>query len=231
MAFTRGVTATNVDATGNPVLTLATSGTFNLAAGKTMPVLVAWENDSGTCSLADVAGNTFTPCTKVNDGVNAMNIQIFYVLSTLASAVNVVTATFPSTTANFCSIWVGVYNPAGTASFVGQNSGTGTSANPASGSATAGTMAVGGVKDFSGSITLTPGTGWSLTQEYVSNASHFIDRIDAPGGSIPANGTLSGSAAWLAALATFTDSGGGGSVNTLLGSKPQFFVNDIYSQF
>lgn len=212
MAFTRGTTAKNVDASGGTVLTLATAGTYIQPANDLLGVIVMWENDHSTCTVADVAGNIFTACTKVYDGSHDMNIQMFYKLSATGSLVNAVTATFPSGTANYCSIWAGTYTPAGTASFVGQNSGFGTSANPLSASATAGTLALGGVKDFSGSITLTPGANWNLTQEYISNASHFMDRIDNPGGSIVANGTLSSSADWLSALATFTDSGGGGSV-------------------
>lgn len=212
MAFTRDITAEGTDATGNTVLALPTN-VYNQASGKTLVVQVCWENDSSTCSVADIAGNTYTPLTKVNNGSDAMNTQIFYCLVSLASAVNVVTATFNSGTANYCNVVLNSYTPSGTPSFVAQNSGTGTGTAVATASATAGTMASGSIKDFSG-FTMTVGSGWTVVADHAANASHMEDRIDNPGGSIVADGTLSGSANWLAAIATFTDSGGGGSTPT-----------------
>lgn len=207
---TRDVQAVGTDATGSTFATYPTAA-YNQAANKVMVVTVEWEGDLLTCTVADTAGNTFSPATRINDTVHTMNIRQFYCLVSLAHATNVVTATFTSGAADYLTVRVESFTPSGTPAFVGQGSGTGTSTHAVSGSVTGGNFAVGGIKDFSGGLNLTPDSGWTIDYENTANATHFVDSITATTPTT-CGGTFVSSTDWLVSVLTFSESGAAANV-------------------
>lgn len=208
MAFTRGLVVTSVDGSGAGSFTQATAA-FVMTAGRVAVVAIRWEGDDGTVLVADTALNTWVARTKANDPTNHMNVQLFYVLSATGNATNVLTATFSLNTAAYRSVTVMQYIPGGTATFVASPANaSGTSAGPVTASFTAGNLAVGQIAEFAGTSN-TATSPYADTSEQPSVGSHCFDRIDNPGGSITAGGTLGTSTAWIITAASFSDGAAG----------------------
>lgn len=212
MPFTRGPVAYG-DTYATTVNTLDTSPSFNLAAGKLVVVSTMWEGVSGTASVSDTAGNTYTAGTKVQVDGSSKWVKMFYCLSSASNASNVVTADLPDG-CNYAKVCATVYNPSGSASFVAEGTGAGTSAAPATASFTAGDCAVCAMGEYAGQ-TGTAGTGWTNVVDDSSNASHIEDRIDSPGGTITGSYSIAG-ANWGIVAMSFADGGGGGGANNQL---------------
>lgn len=203
MAFTR---RTFTGAANGAASTTIAAGPYSQSAGDLICVLVKWEGGNFTISsVTDTAGNTYvTTLQRARFAANDEQTQICYCLNATANASNTVTVTF-SGSATFREINVQPYQPGGTVSFVAEptpTTGTGTAA--ATGSFTAGTLAVSAMAEFSG-INAAPGTNWTEQVDDVGTGAHFFDRIDNPGGTIVADATMSSSVDWLAAAASFTD--------------------------
>lgn len=211
MSFTRGPVAYG-DTYASSVNTLDTAS-FNLAAGKLVVVSVMWEGVTGTTTLSDTAGNTYTAGTKVTVDASSKWVQMFYCLSSSANAANVVTADLPDG-ATYAKVCATVYLPGGSASFVAEGTGSGLSAAPATSSFTAGDCAVCAMAEFSGQ-TGTVGSGWTNVVDDSTNASHIEDRIDSPGGSITGSYSIPG-ANWGIVGMSFSDSGSPPSANNQL---------------
>lgn len=207
MGFTRdGTYRKGYSASASSV---ATDATFNLSTGRMVVVCVqTFFNFAQTWSVTDTAGNTYTGLTKYNDGDSVAATQLFYCLSTTASsASNTWTASFGET-ANEPTIAVTVYSFTGTTALVASSGAGGNSAAPASAAITAGQMAVTSVKHYSAN-TPTAGSGWTEQWTQVDGGPYQQDRIDDPGGTITPQISLSGSAQWVCAGASFSDTASG----------------------
>lgn len=194
---------------------VATSAGFNLAAGRAVVVIVAWESANGVCTVADTAGNVYTPLTKQRDATNEFSQQIFYNLSSAANAANIWTATLPAASA-FAYINAFPYIPGGTASFISQSGAAPVSADTHAVAAAhlAGDMAVCGGKEFVGQAAV-PDAGWTENYDQASVGGHAFDRIDSPGGNITPGFTFASSASWGIVSAAFKDTPSGSP--TLMG--------------
>lgn len=198
--------------------TVATDSTFNLSTGRLVVVAVqSFFTFNFSWSVSDTAGNTYTALTRYIDGDSTSGVQLFYCLSTTsANASNTWTASYGET-ANEPTIAVMVYSYSGTATLLDSDGAGGNSAAPASPAITAGDCAVAAVKHFSAETT-TVGSGWTEQWDQVNGGPYFEDRIDSPGGTITPQISLSASAQWAIAGASFSnDAGGGGSSPVLMG--------------
>lgn len=202
MAFTRGTPAETTDFSGGASTTIATPA-FNLGAGKLVLVGLKWEASTGTVSLADTAGNVYVALTQKSDA-SVQAVQVFYRLSSLANASNVITATLPagSTFRNIVAI---PYTPNGVASFIAEANGAGNSTLPLTGSLTAADLGFAVVSNFGG-LASSPNAGWTeQADQGPNNGSSADDRIDSPGGTITAGCTIASANAWVIAAASFKD--------------------------
>lgn len=78
-----------VEASGNSIASAAQAHT----AGRTLVVFVRHEGAATSLSIADTAGNTYTPGTYRSHANGDLNGQMFYVENCLGNASNVVTVT------------------------------------------------------------------------------------------------------------------------------------------
>lgn len=82
----------------------AASDTHILIAGNLSAVAFRWDSGSSQTitGVADTAGNTYTPCSQMQDGAGS-RLQWFYCSNCLGNAANIITANFDFTT-DFVSI-------------------------------------------------------------------------------------------------------------------------------
>lgn len=204
---TRRAIVTGQDFTGSGALTQATAGTYAQAAGDLMVVTVKGEAGNATISVADLAGNTFSPLTRAFDSGSVEFCQMFYCLSSAANANNVVTATF-STAVQYRDIEVLRYipDPGKSFAFVAEAvvGGGGPSTSPLTSAFTAGDLAVAIACEFAGTSS-TPTAGWTEQYDFSSNGTHVFDRIDSPGGTYTGSCTIGTSAKWSIAAASFSE--------------------------
>ena len=214
MGFTRQAGASGSDSSGSGSTTIAAAA-FNLVAGRLVVVVAKSEGAAGTIdSVADTAGNTYTPLTGQSYAAGSEGrARMFYCLSATGNATNVVTVTYSSGSSAYRYVRAQSYSYDGTSSFVAQNGANANSAAADSGTATAGKMAAGIIAEFTGAA-ITPGSGWTETDADTTTGGHFLDRVDSPGGSISCNATVT-SNYWAALIATFTDTGGDTTAPTL----------------
>lgn len=200
---------TNYNNTGGTFSSLATAAGYNLAStGKFVVVAIRWETASGTATVTDTAGNTYTALTKRQS--NAINqwTQLFYCLSTTATnASNLWTMNVPAGS-QFGSLAVFVFTKGGTVALVDEDNGTGTGTALSTAAFTAGQIALSAASDNSGSITTTPGTGWTEGFDEPNIGFHVFYRTDSPGGTIAGDATLSSSAGWGMVGASFSEAAG-----------------------
>lgn len=102
-----------VDDTSTSTLALPA---INQAAGQLIIASITWESTDTTVTVADTAGNTFTPLTKRKHTTTDMWVQEFYCLNSLSNATNVTTFTWAAA-APFKHGRVGTFSFAGTAAF------------------------------------------------------------------------------------------------------------------
>lgn len=147
-------------ASGGSIATGATSHT----TGNLLVCCVRHEGATTTISVADTAGNTWTPLTKVTHPGGDMHLQLFYVLNCTGNASNVVTATFGASR-TFRGIQVQQFS--GLNSYDEENSGTTTAGT----SVTSGTVnidgagvVVNGIAIYGGLVTWSASTGYTLVQ-------------------------------------------------------------------
>lgn len=219
--FTSGSPPIGSDSSGSGSSSQATSAGFNLSTGRLVAVRVKWEAANGTCTVADTAGNTYTPATKQRDATHEISTQWFYCLSTtFGNASNIWTATLP-TGSLYRDIVAFIYTPGGIASFIGESGAAQVSADTHAVSAaiTAGTLAVCGGSENVGQAA-TPDSGWTEQSDVAANATHSFDRIDAPGGTVTPGFTFATSTAWTIAGITFSDAGTGPVITGLSTGTP-----------
>ena len=216
MSFTRINRFSNDFTNPTTITTISLTATYNQAAGDLVEVTASWESNAGVVTCTDVAGNTYTASSKVQAaGPSNKWVQKWYVLSSLASAVNNVTVNFTANV-DYVHLDVSIYRPSGTASFIGEGTGSGNSTSQTTTSQTAGTLATYVMGEFTGT-TATEGSGWTEQWDNPANASHGYDRIDSPGGSITGTSTTGAAVNYAALLMTYNDTGGGGGGAILMG--------------
>ncbi len=187
----------------------------NNTAGNLLVAVIQVSAD--VTGVTDTAGNTWQKAVEEENGGGANYLEIWYVPN-CASGANTVTAA-NSFGSSFCHIWVAEYSGADTSSPLDQTaSDQNTTGDPDSGATSTTTQAnellVGGIAN-NGARTAT----WTEpdTEQYddasagASRALSAADEIVGSTGTYSATGTLSGSADWLAAVATFLEAGGGGA--------------------
>ena len=191
-------------ASGGSIATGATSHT----AGNLLVCCVRHEGASTTISLADTAGNTWTPLTKVTHPGGDMYLQLFYALNCAGNASNVVTATFGASR-TFRGIQVQQFS--GLSSYDEEDSGT-TSAGT---SVTAGTVnidgagvVVNGIAIYGGLVTWSASTGYTLVQN-ASDTQRMGMSYELETGSSAESPGASGSSNddWIIVSAAFLESG------------------------
>lgn len=210
MAITRGAAITAAfDRTGTNIASLAT-GAYSQSAGDMLIVYVRWEaNAALPTGVADTAGNTYVPRIT---GVSAVvdGLAIYDCMSCSGNASNVITVTWAAATAQFVMIAPFRYTHTGTMSFnASPAAATGTSTTPATAAFSAGNMAVGIATNNSGITYSSSNAGWT-TQLNDNIAALIQDRIDSPGGTYAAGGTMTGSDTWEMLAASYTETISGG---------------------
>lgn len=147
-------------ASGGSIATSAVSHT----TGNLLVCCVRHEGATTTISVADTAGNTWQPLTKVTHPGGDMHLQLFYVLNCTGNASNVVTATFGASR-TYRGIQVMQFS--GLNTYDEEDSGTTTAGT----SVTAGTVnidgagvVVNGIAIYGGLISWSASTGYTLVQ-------------------------------------------------------------------
>ncbi len=168
--------------------------------------------------VTDTRGNTWVKAVEEENAGASTYLELWYVENCAAGA-NTVTAA-NGFGASFAHVWVGEYSGVATSSALDQTAGGQSSTgNPDSGAtattAQADELLVGGIAN-NGARTVT----WTEpdTEQYddatagASRGLSAADEIVSATGTFSATGTMSGSADWLAAIATFKAAGGGGGI-------------------
>ncbi len=189
---------------GPGVASIATAA-YNQPAGDTITVRITLETDTPsavTVTIADVAGNSFTPRNVARDGGNFQHAQLFDCINCLGDANNVITATIAGDTAQKVGLVVDRWTPAGTITFNAQPAGaTNTSNSPATAAFSAGDFAV-AVAHFWSTLT-SAAAGWTTAGSNTEGAGFY--RNDSPGGNYAAGATLGTSDLWTIAAASYLD--------------------------
>lgn len=198
-------------ASGGSIATGATSHT----TGNLLVCCVRHEGATTTISVADTAGNTWTPLTKVTHPGGDMHLQFFYVLNCTGNASNVVTATFGASR-TFRGIQVQQFS--GLNSYDEENSGTTTAGT----SVTSGTVningagvVVNGIALYGGLATWSASTGYTLVQN-TSDTQRMGMSYELETGSSAESPGASGSSNddWIIVSAAFLEAGAGPTINT-----------------
>lgn len=216
MSFTRRTVLSNTDFGGSQ--TVFTIPLYNQAAGDLLVLGVKWEAGGNVTvtSVADIANGAFTSRPRAANTTNNQFAQFFYITSSAASAVNVITVTF-SGTATYIDLELFRYSHTGTVAFVASASLDNTGNNtdtPATGTFTAGNVAVCACANWAG-VTGTQGTGWTMQIDNgAAGGSLFEDRIDSPGGTINGTMLLATPTEWEITAISFSDTSGSAITGT-----------------
>lgn len=198
-------------ASGGSIATSAVSHT----TGNLLVCCVRHEGATTTISVADTAGNTWTPLTKVTHGGGDMHLQLFYVLNCTGNASNVVTATFGASR-TFRGIQVMQFS--GLNSYDEEDSGTTTAGT----SVTAGTVningagvVVNGIAIYGGLLSWSASTGYTLVQN-ASDTARMGMSYELETGSSAESPGASGSSNddWIIVSAAFLEAGSGPTIDT-----------------
>jgi len=175
-------------------------------AGRWIGVAIrAWQAGQ-TFTVTDTRGNTYRKAVQLNETVDGMSVAIYYA-ENIGGGANTVTVSTPMSG----NLRLAIFEYAGIAtasSLDGTAGAQGTSANPASGSATTTSSGdlVMGVLATANFRTVTAGSGYVI-QELVPAApnSKLIveDRRQPTAGPVSAGGTLNSSDIWGAVVAAF----------------------------
>lgn len=190
--------------------TLIAAPAINVAAGDGIIVGVKCEGSTTISSVTDTAGNTYTglpDATYTTDG----HCRMFYCANASANAANVVQGNFSVGIAyRGITVWQVRGHDSGAGFLVDSDqqtgSGTATITSPA---INAGDAAFFFLGDYAGT-TATPGSGWTEDADDSAAAYKAYHRIDSPGGTYAASGTLAVSTNYglqilsIAAGATYT---------------------------
>lgn len=194
-------------ASGGTIATGATSHT----TGNLLVCCVRHESTATTISVADTAGNTWTPLTKVSHGGTDMHLQLFYVLNCTGNASNVVTATFG---ANRAYRGIQVMQFSGLAAYDEEDSGTASTATSVTSGAVAidsAGVVVNGIAIYGGLTTWSASTGYTLVQN-ATDTKYMGMSYELQTGSSSETPGASGSSNdfWIIVSAAFLETGGGG---------------------
>lgn len=147
------------------------AGATSHTTGNLLVCFVRHEDAATTITIADTAGNTWTPLTKVTHPSVNMHGQLFYVLNCTGNASNVVTATFGAAR-TYRGIQVKQFS--GLNSYDEEDSGTTSTGT----SVTAGTVnidgagvVVNGITMFGGLASWSASAGYTLVQNATSGTS------------------------------------------------------------
>ena len=164
---------------------------MNVATGDGLIVGVKCEGTTTINSVTDTAGNTYTAATADATYTTDGHCRLFYCANATANAANVVQGNFSNSIAyRGITVWqVRGHDPGAgfvVDSDVQTGSGTATMTSP---SITAGDAAFFFIGDYAGT-TATPGSGWTEDADDSAAAYKAYHRIDSPGGTYAASGTL-----------------------------------------
>lgn len=219
-----------VNGDGTSVTTISTADALAVTAGDLVFAQVKWEGSTGATANMDTGAST-PAFTSINANLSHSNGQLhcqtFAWIATSTGTVN------PRAVFDFAREWVSIrafsITPTASKNFnlslVNVNAAQGTSTTPSAGSASAGAAgAAFATFGLYGSVTLTPGTGWTQPAEFsASDADKAEYRLQTGAGSLTGDGTLSGGIEWVAQLAIFDEEGGGPPPAPLMGQR--FYVN------
>lgn len=170
--------------------TVIAAPAINLVTGNAVIVGVKMEASGTINSVTDTAGNTYTGLTDATYTTDG-HCRMFYCANATGNASNVVTGNF-STSVPYRGITVWQVSGQDTGagflvdSDVQTGSGTTSITSP---SVTAGDAAFFFLGEYAGT-SATPGSGWTESADDATGAFKAYYRIDSPGGTYTAGGTL-----------------------------------------
>jgi prepilin-type N-terminal cleavage/methylation domain-containing protein len=186
-----------------------------VAAGNTIIVSFAMDSNAGTVSVADTKSNSYSKDADVLNSNGVRTLVFSAPVTTALVAGNTITVTYPATVSKAVSI----YSVSGlvSASRVDQTqTGPGTAIAVSSGNtaatAQASELLIGAIGSESYDTTFTVGTGYTVMNSAIANDGNNTNasisifpeyRIVSATGVYDANGTLSVSRDWAAAIVTY----------------------------
>jgi hypothetical protein len=186
-----------------------------VAAGNTIIVSFAMDPNAGTVSVADTKSNSYSKDVDILNSKGVRTLVFSAPVTTALVAGNTITVTYPATVSKAVSI----YSVSGlvSASRVDQTqTGPGTAIAVSSGNtaatAQASELLIGAIGSESYDTTFTVGTGYTVMNSAIANDGNNTNasisifpeyRIVSATGVYDANGTLSVSRDWAAAIVTY----------------------------
>ena len=173
--------------------TVIAASAFNLITGNGVIVGVKCEGVATIDSVTDTAGNTYTGLTAATYTTNGVE-RMFYCANATGNASNVVTGNFSASIAyRGITVWQVSGQDTGAGFLVDSDTQTGSgTTSMTSPSITAGDAAFFFIGEYAGT-SATPGSGWTESADDATGAFKAYYRIDSPGGTYAASGTLAAS--------------------------------------